>query len=443
MKKAITLILALCMLLLAIPAFAEEAVVLQNEKAPVIVPVGVENEVTIVATVHAADGTVYNVAEGDLVLTDVHDRTVTEDEVIAKRLTDAYEGVMADVHFSDVACIKHAGEILTPDIDAALAGHPDELIAYDLVMYELFDVMLQGEHAAALKDGAVMAFTVKLEAEQSLPLMILYTPDGAQWQILETYTFGADKTIDILLEQPGTLAFLLSGKATEEDEKRTEELIPGTGTDPEGGFDIENGPFTPSASGKTAPTIVYTEGEAGEEFAGTIVYTESETAKEVPLPESRLVVTPLAERDFVLDIQTHEHLEWAYDDILTSEKISMLEEGLAEAINKQLADAKFELDCDALLVRDLFELTVYGEYLEYFYQEDAQLTITFEANADQDEPFVVLFSSDSVTWQLLDAENLTIHANGNVTLKLHELGVVAFLTENPQAMFGADAVQAP
>ena len=446
MKKVISLVLAACMLLMGIPALAgqqADRVVLQDEKAPEIIVAGEENGVVVVATVYDADGNVVGqVAEGSLVLVDAHDRNNIADEAAAKRLNDAFSGAMSYVHYSDAASAHHDGTIKV-DLNAALAGNADGLIAYDLINFELFDVTLTGDAAALLGEGCYLELTIQLGKGQSMPMFVIFTADGTEWEILKNYTFGDNKTMTLRLEKPGTLAFLapVYTASVEEVEYPVDTLEDSIEIIED--EQIEDSPFTPSVSGKPAPSVVPTVDENGEEIAGTVIYTDSDMTAAIPAGWY-LIVTPFAERDFVLDIQTHEHLEWSFDDVLAAGHVGELEEGIDDEINAALAAGGFELTYEDMVMRDLFEISVYGEYVEHFYNEHAVLEITFDAGIAQDEAFVVLFSNDAATWHVLPAENVKVNANGTVTLRLSDLGTIAFLIERVDDVFAADdAVLSP
>lgn len=439
MKKGIAFLAALCMLLMAsFSAFAEETAgrsVIQNEQPPMLVV----TEGTV-ATIYDANGSVIGSVsdDGSLELVDVHHRNTIEAEEVAKRLTSAYEWAMFGVHYSDVESLKH-DDVLKVDIDAAVKSM--DLIAHDLMMYELFDAMLYGEAAALLADGAYVEFTVQLEQDQSLPLLILFTPDGENWKILENWIPAANNCVTIRLEEPGTLAFLLHGAAVSEADgssQMDEIILP---TPPSEDEPDDN--FTPSVSGKPAPSIVPDVDEEGDVYVASIHdYDDTQVAR-IPA-KNYLIVTPVSERDYVVDIQTHEHLEWSYDDILAAETYEDLQPGIGAEIDAILKNNGFELTHADMVIRDLFEITVYGEYLNYFYTEGAYLKITFKEALTANDPLVVLFSSDSVNWHTLPAEDAQINANGTLTLHLEELGTVAIMVKRPEVLPAAEeAVTSP
>lgn len=439
MKKGIAFLAAICMLMMAsLSAFAEEPVgrtILQDEQPPMVVV----TEGSVAKICDANGNVIGSVADdGSLALVDVHHRNTIEAEDVAKRLTSAYEWVMSGVHYSDVESLMHE-DVLKIDINEAVKAA--DLTAHDLVMYELFDAMLYGDAAALLVDGAYIEFTVKPTLEQTLPLLVVFTPDGENWKVLNNWVSNADNSVTLRLEQPGTVAFLLHSEAAFElsDSYQIETLF-----DPmllsDEGYEQH---FTPSVSGKPAPTVVAQMDEEGQVCVATIKNRNSTHVTPIP-NESYLIVTPVSERDFVVDIQTHEHLEWSYDDILAAETYDEMQTGIGAEIDAILKNNGFELTHTDMVVRDLFEITIYGKYVDYFYTEGAYLEITFKEAQAANEPLVVLFSNDSVNWHTVPAEDVQINENGTLTLRLDKLGTVAFLVERTEVLPSADvAVTSP
>ena len=433
MKKLIVLLLVACMMLTT-AAMGEQIAVLQDEQPPKVVTYKDENGDVIAATIYDAQGEELASVkdDGSLVLTDAHFRG-EGDPVVSARLSAAYEGVMYGVHFSDVACMAHEHEIKA-DIT--------EQKVYDLVMYELFDVMTYGDAATLLTEGCSIGVTLEQDVNRSLPVAIMFTPDGEKWELLD-YTVAGDNRFNVLLPQAGTLALLTDGR---------EAMGIGSGaasgetaSPADGSSSSEGGNFTPSVSGKPAPEVVTTEGSNGESLAGYIRNTAGDVEIAVP-DENYIVVTSVAESDFVVDIQTHEHLEWGYDSILEAEDVGELltETGvLADDLDAALTEMGLSLTHDQLVVKDLFEVTAYGDYVEYLYNDDYYLEVTFDTDLDTSKPLVVIHSHDSVHWHIHSADELALGADGQVTLKMYDLGAVAFLVEAEQTVDAETAVQSP
>lgn len=453
MRKLISMVMVLCMLM-SIAAFAEQSLVLQDELPPVVVTAANAMGEIIAARVCDKDGnTIAEVKDdGTLILTDVHQREEAANEIVVVRLCDAYDGVMSDVHHSDVECLLHEHDVKV-DINDVLASIDKEITAYDLVMYEMYDVMTSDEIAALLVDGNYLEVTFELVETEPLPLITMFSPDGLNWKVIPTYPAGANR-FTVRLTELGTMALLSDGRETMgigKEYQRVEIEVPGT----EGGEYVEIPNFTPSVSGKPAPEMGVFPGEDGENYVGYIRNNNSD--EEVAIPDKNyIVVTPVSERDYIFDIQTHEHLEWGYSNILNVENVGELvaehkdetvtcdaHESVAVLIDEVLAQKGLDLTCEQLVIKDLFEITAYGEYLEYMYDEDHYLEFTFDANLDPNKALVVIHSADSEHWHVHTIEEENMNADGTVTLKMYDLGAVAFLVEKEVKVNEETAVQSP
>lgn len=444
MKRFFVLLLVVCMLMSS-AALADESKVLQDEQPPMVVTTVNEAGETVVATICDADGNVICevLDDGSLVMTDVHFREKTDNVVIMNRLSSAYEGVMKDVNYSDVDCELHEDDV-KEDINNSLTGL-EQMDAYYLVMYELFDVMASDEVAANLVDGNYLELTLEVMEEQSLPLVTIFTHDGVEWKIIPTESVGENR-FTVSLTELGTIALLNDGKESMGIGQDVEPVvieIPGTPGTP----GDDDGNFTPSVSGKPAPSIVPVEGSDGEQYVGYIRNRNGDVEIGIP-DENYIIVTSVAERDYIADILTHEHLEWGYESILNVENVGDLvsdsDDGTIEAeLDATLAELGLDMTHEQLVVKDLFEVTAYGDYLEYLYNEDYYVEVTFDANIDPDKALVVIHSEDSVHWHVHPIEEFAVSEAGTVTLKMYDLGAVAFLVEAEEEVNAETAVQSP
>lgn len=456
MKRFFTMALMFC-LMVNMVAFAESNSILQDELPPKVVTWVNETDETIMAKIIDAEGNMLAEIkdDGTLVLTDVRARNTAGNDVVVTRLTNAYEGVMRDVCYGDVECKLHEHEV-KEDINTILEAIDPEMNTYDLVMYELFDVMINDEEAALLADGNYLELTFEIIQEDAgLPLITLFTEDGEKWIVLPI-TVEGEKRFTVQMPACGTIALLNDGRESMgigEDVHRVVTIIPGEDDD-ESSVDLSN--FTPSVSGKSAPQIVTFEGEDGEVYIGYIRNKEGDVEIQVP-DRNYIVVTAVAERDYIADIQTHEHLEWGYDGILMAENVGELftehdmsvtipddeHQTLAGALDKTLAELGLSLTHDQLVVKDLFEVSAYGDYLEYLHDENYYLEVTFDANLNPNEPLVVIHSHDSKHWHVHPIDEFAVNADGAVTLKMYDLGAVAFLVEAEEELNPETAVKSP
>ena len=420
MKKMIAFLMALCMALTASAAVAQRAV-LQDEQAPALISVD-----GVAATIVDANGnTLVQLTDAGLLqMQDIHQRTQQLLPETARRLSKAYELMMTHVHFSAVASAISL-ENLKAEINAALASR--DMSAYNLMMFELFDVTLLGENAAALKDGAVLEFTVKPNEMGVSPLLVAFSPDGESWQLLDDYTANADGSVTLRLPANGVVSFILNvADASVPGSYETQTIIQNPSTTAT--VDEITPNFTPSVSGKPAPMVITTVDENNEVVVANIKYTDNADVLPIGLNDG-LVVTPVSESAYVMDIQTHEHLQWSFDSILEAENISHIRTGIGAEIDGVLAAGGYGLTHFDMVVRDLFEITVYGDHVEEFYKDNAYLEIKFDAQLAQDAAMVVIFSDDSHNWHVLPESSMQLEADGTLTLKLKEMGTVAFLVE--------------
>lgn len=437
MKKLISLVLIACMMLAA-TAWGENAFVVQNEQPPQLVSkLNAENK-EIVGTVYNTQGEVVAeiAADGTVVLTDVHHRSTVENVIIVNRLTAAYESVMEDVHHSDVTCELHAHDIKV-DIDMVLASLNHEMDAHDLVMFEMFDVDFT-DAEQLIPEGGYVELTLEIDAYQPMPLIVMYSANGTDWTVIP-YTKAGEKQITVQLSASGSVALLCDGTEVMGIGKEVE--IPGVPGDANY-EEIENGNFTPSVTGKLSPDLVVKDEENGDSYVGVILDGEGNEVAKVP-NRNYIWVTATAERDYNHDVQTHEHLEWAFDGIKMAADVGELpadnhEGTIAADLDEILKAMGLELTHDQLVVKDLFEVTAYGDYVHYLYDEEHSLEVTFTTDLDPEKPAVVIHSPDSVHWHIHPIKEAEIHADGTITLRMYDLGAVAILVENPQRQMGTE-----
>lgn len=449
MKRLFSLVMALCMMM-SMAAFAEQSVVMQNELPPMLVTeVNAAGE-TVVAKIFDNAGNLIKevLYEEALSLVDVHHRQDENGEISVIRLTAVYEDIMAQIHHGNVECELHEHE-LKVDINTILASLGLELDSHDLVMYELFDVeLIDAELAALLVDGNYMELTLQVDENQPLPLITMFTADGSEWRVLPTTNVG-EKQFKVQLDANGTLALLADGHGIMNIGGEDSQIVL-PGDQGEG-----NDNFTPSVTGKPAPEVVPVVDADGNTYIGIIHGADGEPEMKVE-DNNYIQITAVAERDYVGDIQTHEHLEWAYDSILAAEDVGDLytthgddvkpedeHATLADALDAVLAEMGLGITHDRLVVKDLFEVSAYGDYLHALYDEDHYLEITFYTKIADSTPIIVIHSKDSVHWHVHPIDEYIVHEDGKVTLKMYDLGAVAFLVEAVEEINAETAVQSP
>lgn len=475
MKRCLMLVLTLCLVVSAAFGTAcAENKVLQDEQTPVLVTKTNENDEVISAVICDAEGK--EVAQikddGSVTLTDVHFRSLAVNADAAARLTAAYQSVMSGVHYSDAACAVAEHEVvcepaceaecevhvhsIKEDINAELLRRGSELTAHELVMYEMFDVHFAEETVALLPENGCVELTLETADPLGAPYMALFTADGAKWQLLPTANRGGNR-FTVQLSSAGTLALLCDGQKHM-----------GIGVEKEF-YDIttessSSSGYTPSVAGQAAPQIVKT--EAAEGYVGYMCNLLDNTRIRIS-DRNYVLVTSVAERSEKVDVQTYEHLGWGYDSVTNAANVGELatlvpvipdpaaettepaeipeltEGTLAAELDAALQLMELELTHEQLVVKDLFEVSAYGEYLNYLYNEDYYLQLTLDAKLDPSKPLLMICSTDSEYWYVKPAEEFVLNQNGTVSVKLPKLGVIAFLVPAEETVAPEEAVQSP
>ncbi len=382
MKKWMSWMLAICMILsMSVIALAE------GTQA---------QEMTAAAVVYDKDGAAVQVAEGGITLTDIAERTE------GSALQTAYSNVMAQVHYADV---KSGEGILADKINAVLT----DCTAFDTIVTDWFEAALSAEYA--LTEGGYVDVTFTLTEDQQIPSLVAVSVDGIEWDMAQIVSVDG-RNVTVRYNAMGVTAFIIV-----RDDAENEAEIPEGETAPE-----QNDKFTPSVSGKPAPGLVAAD---GDDYVAVIKTVDDE----IGIPEGYLVITPLSERDIVTDVMNGEHLTWAYDSILRDEINTVELEAALTAMNSGLTAAD-------MIIRDLFEATAYGEYVEKLYDENNYVVMTLDAQISKGTTLVVLYSSDSAVWQVLPAENVVINDNGTITVSMNKLGAIALMVDNAQVNAG-------
>jgi len=281
-----------------------------------------------------------------------------------------------------------AAELLNKAFDLVKNGAEDVLAAAglntDMVITEMYAIAVGN----TLAEGSYVELTATAD-------VVLFSADGAAWEVLaEGKLPGAG--VVALLKDRGTVI-------TESEEFSAQDVENiATSTVIELPAEAE-GIFTRSVAGKAAPSVMVVDGSVA-----VIKNVNGEIVTNIPVDGKGLVVTPVAEREVAGDLAVRENLDWAYECILAAESV----------------DALVAEDLGDVVVRDLFDVSLYGEFKAAVEAADAVVEVTFADAAA--EGLVVLCSHDFATWHTIAAENVTVNANGSVTVALEEVGAIAF-----------------
>ena len=354
----------------------------------------------------------------------MEDRHALADDQTFGAMQWAYETIHQTNHFGEMAAKGHLMGV-GADINAALKAMNLSFTAYDYLIYDAFELQLQEGYAALLENGAQVDVCFDMNLERSVHPVVLLSSDQAAWRCIDpaNVRMNADGSLSVAFDELGTVLVLVE----------VERRLPG-------GSDY-SGSFTPSVTGKAAPDVIAP--DAADPATIALIFNEAhELISRVP-DAGYLVITPLSRRDVAEDMQVRQRLEWAYNQIRTTPRIGDLT-GLngmfiAGKIDAQLEAAGFgDLSSDDLIVRDLFDASLYGtEYLTAMNGEGHYIEIIFDLKVNPNDPLVILLTNDNQTWQVLSREDYEIHADGTVTLRLEQLGAIAVLVDAKNPASGA------
>lgn len=181
--------------------------------------------------------------------------------------------------------------------------------------------------------------------------------------------------------------------------------------------------FTPSVEQKGAPEIVAVNDKSGNEVCAVIVDANGNEVAGVPVGE--LVITPVADAEKASE-EIHQMLDKAYQQITEADTLTALVSNIPEI----LKEMKWDIPAEALVVRDLFDVTVTGEYQEMLKQEGNTITVRFKMALPTEEQMLVLHNFESDKWEAIYGETVQHHENGDVSVTFNSLSPVAFAVEN-------------
>ena len=195
--------------------------------------------------------------------------------------------------------------------------------------------------------------------------------------------------------------------------------------------------FTPSVESKPAPEVVSIKGSDGQTYAGII---RDKNGNEIAgVPDGALIVTPVSQKDSTSYEKVKERLKRAYETIQSATDLSTLCDDLTEIVQKYSSS----LSVKDLVVRDLFDVSVVGTYVQYLSTDGDTLQVRFKVTADPQALVGVLFTLDGKTWQTIPEDRIIRNSDGTVDVILDAEGVVAFLYDGGKLSVSTDGVTSP
>lgn len=193
--------------------------------------------------------------------------------------------------------------------------------------------------------------------------------------------------------------------------------------------------FTPSVTAKPAPTVVPQMGTDGKEYDAVIRDSSGNVIAYVP--NGALIVTPLSEAD-AASAEIKLRLETAYQTILSASSLTELNSQLEQTIKAISSD----ISADDLVVRDLFDVALSGDYAQYLQEPGSTLTVRFDLRADAALMLAVLNSMDGVTWSIVPSDAAA--ADGYIVeIRLEQLGAFALLFDNGKLSVDPNGPKSP
>ena len=168
--------------------------------------------------------------------------------------------------------------------------------------------------------------------------------------------------------------------------------------------------YTPSVTQKGAPTAAA--------FTPSVQQKGAPTVEQTGVRVTALVDLSKASKE------VQETVEEAY-------KVIAEAESLEEAV-PTLADVLKEMDTDLtaedLVVRDLFYLELEKE-LEETLEKEKEVAISFEVEGMEKDDFLMVMVFVDGEWVIVDAENVEMGEEEEVTVTFEAVGPIAFITE--------------
>lgn len=194
--------------------------------------------------------------------------------------------------------------------------------------------------------------------------------------------------------------------------------------------------FTPSVENKPAPEVVPQTDSNGNECVA-IIY-DANGNEIVGVPAGYLTVTPVSASE-APSAEIKEKLEAAYEQLQSVSSLTELSSDLEKVIKEYSPDITVE----DLVVRDLFDVTVWGTYAEYLSQEGNYIIIRFKLTADADSLAAVLYNMEGTTWETVTNDRITRNSDYTVDVAFYELCPVAFLFDAGKLSVDPNAPDSP
>lgn len=185
--------------------------------------------------------------------------------------------------------------------------------------------------------------------------------------------------------------------------------------------------FTPSVEQKESPDVVITTDSKGEEVGAIITDDKGEEVAGVPTGD--IIVTSVAGAANATD-EIKADLQAAQEQIKTATNVQDLIPDQKEELTKAVEDAGLKVE--NLVVRDLIDVTLTGEYKDHLATEGNTITITFKLGIGADEFLTVLHNYEGDKWEMIASDRVKVLENGDVSVTFDSLSPVAFVVDKAE-----------
>lgn len=185
--------------------------------------------------------------------------------------------------------------------------------------------------------------------------------------------------------------------------------------------------FTPSVEQKESPDVVTTTDSKGDEVAAII--TDGDNKEVVGVPVGEIVVTSVAGVANAAE-EVKEVLQAAQEQIKKVEKIEELIPEQREELTKAVEDAGLKVE--NLVVRDLIDVTLTGDYKEHLDAEGNTITLTFKLGIGSNEFLKVLHNYEADKWEMIAEDRVKVQDNGDVSVTFDSLSPIAFVVDKAE-----------
>lgn len=178
--------------------------------------------------------------------------------------------------------------------------------------------------------------------------------------------------------------------------------------------------FTPSVEAKPAPEIETQIGSDGKAYVAII--RDKNGDEVVGIPSGSLIVTPVSEADEA-PAEIKAQLKAAYAQMNSVDSLTDLSPDLKEVI-KEVSPG---ITVNDLVVRDLFDVSVDGEFAEHLAKDGNSITIRFILSANSDGLAAILHNVKGTEWETIPNDRITRNENNTVDVVFDSLSPIAFL----------------